>query len=83
MENVTFEAIDVQAATFTDIYDYALRALRVIRQPGGRASQRAGGAAARRRLNMEVWRRKLDNDWLQRSPADRRRGLVRSVTVPA
>ncbi len=69
VENVTFEAVDVQAASFTDNYDYAFGrfgtmffanpvvALRNVRQaltPSGR-------------LNMVVWRRKLDNDWLHRA----------------
>lgn len=69
LENVTFEAIDVQAASFVDTCDYAFArfgtmffanpvvALRNVRRalhPGGR-------------LNMVVWRRKLDNDWLHRA----------------
>ncbi|HLM93874.1 MAG TPA: methyltransferase domain-containing protein, partial [Gaiellaceae bacterium] len=71
VDNVTFEAIDVQAASFADTYDYAFGrfgtmffanpvvALRNVRQalhPGGR-------------LNMVVWRRKLDNEWLNRAEA--------------
>jgi ubiquinone/menaquinone biosynthesis C-methylase UbiE len=69
VENVTFEALDVQAVTFDDPYDYAfgrlgtmffanpVAALRNVREglvPGGR-------------LNMVVWRRKLDNEWLHRA----------------
>ena len=69
VENVSFEAVDVQAASFTDSYDYAfgrfgtmffanpvaaLRNVRQVLRPGGR-------------LNMVVWRRKLDNDWLHRA----------------
>jgi SAM-dependent methyltransferase len=69
VENVSFEAVDVQAAQFADTYDYAfgrfgtmffanpVAALRNVRRallPGGR-------------LNMVVWRRKLDNDWLHRA----------------
>jgi SAM-dependent methyltransferase len=69
IENVSFEVLDVQAASFSDRYDYAFGrfgtmffanpvvALRNVRQalwPGGR-------------LNMVVWRRKLDNDWLHRA----------------
>lgn len=69
VENVSFEAVDVQAAIFTDSYDYAFGrfgtmffanpvvALRNVRQ-----ALRSGG-----RLNMVVWRRKLDNDWLHRA----------------
>lgn len=69
MENVSFEAVDVQAARFADTYDYAfgrfgtmffanpVAALRNVRQ-----ALRPGG-----RLNMVVWRRKLDNDWLHRA----------------
>ncbi len=69
VENVSFEAVDVQAASFTDEYDYAfgrfgtmffanpVAALRNVRQ-----ALRPGG-----RLNMVVWRRKLDNDWLYRA----------------
>lgn len=67
--NVSFEAVDVQAASFADTYDYAfgrfgtmffanpVAALRNVR-----AALRPGG-----RLNMVVWRRKLDNDWLHRA----------------
>ena len=66
--NVSFEAMDVQAAEFSDTFDYAfgrfgtmffanpVAALRNVRQ-----AMRAGG-----RLNMVVWRTKLDNDWLHR-----------------
>lgn len=69
VENVSFEVVDVQVARFTDTYDYAfarfgtmffanpVAALRKVRgalRPGGR-------------LNMVVWRRKLDNDWLHRA----------------
>lgn len=68
VENVSFEAVDVQAAEFTDSFDYAfgrfgtmffanpvvaLRNVRSALTPGGR-------------LTMVVWRRKLDNDWLYR-----------------
>jgi SAM-dependent methyltransferase len=67
--NVDFEVADVQAAGFADTYDYAfgrfgtmffanpVAALRNVRQglrPGGR-------------LNMVVWRRKLDNEWVHRA----------------
>jgi SAM-dependent methyltransferase len=69
VENVSFEVVDVQAARFGESYDYAFArfgtmffanpvvALRNVRQ-----ALRAGG-----RLNMVVWRRKLDNDWLHRA----------------
>ena len=69
VENVSFEAVDVQAASFVDNYDYAFGrfgtmffanpvvALRNVRQ-----ALRPGG-----RLNMVVWRRKLDNDWTHRA----------------
>jgi ubiquinone/menaquinone biosynthesis C-methylase UbiE len=69
LENVSFEAVDVQATSFADTYDYAFGrfgtmffanpvvALRNVRQ-----ALRPGG-----RLNMVVWRRKLDNDWLHRA----------------
>ena len=68
LENASFEVLDVQAADFADSYDYAfarfgtmffanpVAALRNVRhalRPGGR-------------LNMVVWRRKLDNDWMHR-----------------
>jgi SAM-dependent methyltransferase len=67
-ENVSFEVVDVQAARFAETYDYAFArfgtmffanpvvALRNVRQ-----ALRPGG-----RLNMVVWRRKLDNDWVHR-----------------
>src|SRR5918992_4599081 len=69
VENVSFEAVDVQATSFAGSYDYAfgrfgtmffanpVAALRNVRQ-----ALRPGG-----RLNMVVWRRKLDNDWLHRA----------------
>jgi len=69
VRNVSFEVADVQVARFADSYDYAfarfgtmffaspVAALRNVRQ-----SLRPGG-----RLNMVVWRRKLDNDWLHRA----------------
>jgi SAM-dependent methyltransferase len=68
VENVSFEVADVQTATFPEC-DYAfarfgtmffanpVAALRNVREalvPGGR-------------LNMVVWRRKLDNEWLHRA----------------
>jgi SAM-dependent methyltransferase len=68
VENVSFETVDVQAAQFADRYDYAfgrfgtmffanpVAALRNVRR-----ALRPGG-----RLNMVVWRRKLDNEWLYR-----------------
>jgi SAM-dependent methyltransferase len=67
--NVRFEVADVQAAPFGDEFDYAfsrcgtmffanpVAALRNVREaltPGGQ-------------LCMVVWRRKLDNPWLQRA----------------
>jgi ubiquinone/menaquinone biosynthesis C-methylase UbiE len=67
--NVSFQAVDVQAADFADTYDYAfgrfgtmffanpVAALRNVRQ-----ALRPGG-----RLNTVVWRRKLDNQWLHRA----------------
>jgi len=71
VQNVSFEVVDVQAARFAETYDYAFArfgtmffanpvvALRNVRQ-----ALRPGG-----RLNMVVWRRKLDNDWLHRAEA--------------
>jgi SAM-dependent methyltransferase len=68
VENVSFETVDVQAAQSADRYDYAfgrfgtmffanpVAALRNVRR-----ALRPGG-----RLNMVVWRRKLDNEWLYR-----------------
>ncbi len=67
--NATFDVADVQATRFADTYDYAfarfgtmffanpVTALRNVRQ-----ALRPGG-----RLNMVVWRRKLDNDWVHRA----------------
>ncbi len=67
--NVSFDVVDVEVADFEPGYDYAfsrfgtmffanpVAALRRVRQallPGGR-------------LCMVVWRRKLDNEWLQRA----------------
>ena len=69
VQNVSFEVVDVQATSFTDSYEYAFArfgtmffanpvvALRNVRQ-----ALRPGG-----RLNMVVWRRKLDNEWLHRA----------------
>lgn len=69
VENVSFEAADVQAVSLPESYDYAFGrfgtmffanpvvALRNVRQ-----ALRPDG-----RLNMVVWRRKLDNDWLYRA----------------
>jgi SAM-dependent methyltransferase len=68
-QNVSFEAVDVQNTQFSDSYDYAfgrfgtmffanpVAALRNVRQ-----ALRPEG-----RLNMVVWRRKLDNEWLYRA----------------
>jgi SAM-dependent methyltransferase len=69
VENVSFDVADVQAAAFAETYDYAfgrfgtmffanpVAALRNVRQ-----ALRPGG-----RLNIVVWRRKLDNEWLHRA----------------
>jgi SAM-dependent methyltransferase len=69
VENVSFDVVDVQTARFADTYDYAFArfgtmffanpvvALRNVRQ----ALRPAG------RVNLVVWRRKLDNDWLHRA----------------
>jgi SAM-dependent methyltransferase len=69
VQNVSFEVADVQVAHFADTYDYAfarfgtmffaspVAALRNVRE-----ALRPGG-----RLNIVVWRRKLDNEWLHRA----------------
>jgi SAM-dependent methyltransferase len=69
VRNVSFEVADVQVAHFADTYDYAfarfgtmffanpVAALRNVRE-----ALRPGG-----RLNIVVWRRKLDNEWLHRA----------------
>jgi SAM-dependent methyltransferase len=69
VENVSFAVCDVESATFDETFDYAfsrmgtmffarpVAALRNVREalaPGGR-------------LNMVVWRRKLDNEFLHRA----------------
>jgi ubiquinone/menaquinone biosynthesis C-methylase UbiE len=69
IENVRFEAADVQVAEFGESFDYAfsrmgimffanpvqaLRNVRAALAPGGR-------------LCAVVWRRKLDNDWVRRA----------------
>ncbi len=68
-QNLSFAVADVQVADFADTYDYAFArfgtmffanpvvALRNVRQ-----ALRPGG-----RLNMVVWRRKLDNEWIHRA----------------
>lgn len=68
VENVSFEVMDVQAAQFADAYDYAFGrfgtmffANPVVALRNVRRALRPGG-----RLNMVVWRRKLDNDWVHR-----------------
>ena len=70
VENVSFEVVDVQAARVR-------RHLRLrVRAASGRCSSRTRwsrfATCARRlrpggRLNMVVWRRKLDNEWLHRA----------------
>jgi SAM-dependent methyltransferase len=69
VENVGFEVLDVQAATFAETYDYAFArfgtmffANPVVALRNVRGALRPGG-----RLNMVVWRRKLDNDWVHRA----------------
>jgi SAM-dependent methyltransferase len=71
VDNVSYEVADVQVAHFADIYDYAfarfgtmffanpVAALRNVRQ-----ALRPGGG-----LNIVVWRRKQDNEWLHRAEA--------------
>jgi len=69
LDNVSFEAVDVQTATFEPVYDRAfsrfgtmffaapvpaLRNVRAALVPGGT-------------LCSVVWRRKLDNEWLHRA----------------
>lgn len=68
IENVTFEAADVQAAPLEGAYDYAFGrfgtmffANPVVALKNVRSALTPGG-----RLNMVVWRRKLDNEWLHR-----------------
>lgn len=69
LENVTFEVGDVQVAQLAGSFDYAFArfgtmffANPVVALGNVRRALRPGG-----RLNMVVWRRKLDNDWLHRA----------------
>jgi ubiquinone/menaquinone biosynthesis C-methylase UbiE len=69
VRNVSFEVVDVQAAQFAETYDYAFArfgtmffANPVLALRNVRNALRGGG-----RLNMVVWRRKLDNEWLYRA----------------
>jgi SAM-dependent methyltransferase len=69
VQNVSFDVADVQTARFDETYDYAFArfgtmffANPVVALRNVRRAMRPGG-----RLNMVVWRRKLDNDWLHRA----------------
>jgi len=69
VKNVTFEVKDVQVADISDTYDYAFGrfgtmffANPVVALRNVRHALRPGG-----RLNMVVWRRKLDNEWVHRA----------------
>ena len=68
VSNVSFEMADVQTAELEGTFDYAFGrfgtmffANPVVALRNVRAAMTPGG-----RLNMVVWRRKLDNEWLHR-----------------
>jgi SAM-dependent methyltransferase len=67
--NVSFEVVDVQATEFPDTYDYAFGRFGTMFFANPVAALRNVCHALRPggRLNMVVWRRKLDNDWLYRA----------------
>jgi len=69
VENVSFEAVDVQAVTFPDSYDYAFGRLGTMffANPVAALRNVRAGLVPGGRLNMVVWRRKLDNEWLHRA----------------
>lgn len=69
VQNVSFEVADVQVARFAERYDYVFArfgtmffANPVAAFGNVRNALRPGG-----RLNMVLWRRKLDNDGLHRA----------------
>jgi SAM-dependent methyltransferase len=68
VDNASFEVVDVQAAQFADTYDYAFARFGTMFFANPVAALRNVRRALRPdgRLNMVVWRRKLDNEWLHR-----------------
>lgn len=68
VDNVTFEVVDVQAARFAETYDYAFGRFGTMFFANPVAALRNVRRALRPRgrLNMVVWRSKLDNAWVHR-----------------
>src|SRR5688572_11255759 len=66
--NVCFEVADVQVARFVQTYDYAFARFGTMFFANPVAALRNVRGALRpgARLNMVVWRQKIDNEWMYR-----------------
>jgi SAM-dependent methyltransferase len=69
VDNVRFEAADLQATEFEDSFDYAFSRFGTMffASPGAAMRNVRRASAPGGRLCMVVWRRKLDNPWLHRA----------------